>query len=528
MAPQLRLAAVLMSLALAGASVPCTSPNISSLPFCDPTLPTAQRVQDLLNRMTLQEKLPQLKGGIGGGITPAVPRLSIPEYQYHSEGLHGVRDTCKIGPKGSPVYATMFPQVTAMAATGNMSLVKAMAAQMGDEARAMNNYLDGTVETKGGGLNYYGPTMNVVRDPRWGRAQESVSEDPWLNGAYSSAFVRGFQGDSDGVEFTKIAACCKHFYAYSLEDADGFTRHDFNAQVSARDLSETYLPAFQACVAAKPEQVMCSYNAVNGVPTCLDGAAQNGLLRDQLGWSGLIVSDCDAIGDAYKQHHYASNNSQAVAEGIRGGCDQNCGGTYNPTNIQAALSEGLMTEGELDVALGRALRMRFNLGLFDPATHNPYTKIDASVLNDATGKALAASAAVQSVVLLKNTPNQTSTLPLRVEGLKGKTVAIIGPTADDAAVMMGGKNDYCPEQTVTLFQGLQTYCNGTGVTVVTDTGSDLSKAARLARKSDVVLAAMGGVLAGEANDRTAITLPEDQTKLLDLSLIHISEPTRPY
>ena len=140
--------------------------------------------------------------------------------------------------------------------------------------------------SQGGGLNYWGPTMNIGRDPRWGRFQESVSEDPWLNGAYSFHFVQGLQGEGDGVKYVKIAACCKHFYAYSLEDSDGFTRHNFNAAVTARDLAETYLPPFAACVAAKPEQVMCSYNAVNGVPTCLDDKAQNGWLRERQAYKG--------------------------------------------------------------------------------------------------------------------------------------------------------------------------------------------------------------------------------------------------
>jgi len=149
--------------------------------------------------------------------------------------------------------------------------------------------MKGATTGKGGGLDYWGPTMNIGRDPRWGRTQESVSEDPFLNGAYASAFVRGFQGADDGVNYVKAAACCKHFYAYSLEGSDGFTRHNFNAKVSMRDLHETFLPAFAACVAAMPEQIMCSYNAVNGVPTCLDGKAQNGYLRQQLGFKGLIV-----------------------------------------------------------------------------------------------------------------------------------------------------------------------------------------------------------------------------------------------
>jgi hypothetical protein len=161
--------------------------------------------------MTVAEKVTQLIGGIGGGITPAVPSVGVPAYQYHSEGLHGLRDTCRLGKGDTTLYSTMFPQVTAMAATGNLSLVRAMASHMGDEARAVNNYMKGNTVRLGGGLNYWGPTMNIGRDPRWGRFQESVSEDPWFNGAYAFEYVSGIQGRNDGVSFTKIAACCKHF-----------------------------------------------------------------------------------------------------------------------------------------------------------------------------------------------------------------------------------------------------------------------------------------------------------------------------
>ena len=190
----------------------CQLPNITGLPFCDTSLSSSARAKDFVSRMTLSEKLRQLIGGIGGGITPAVPRLGLPPYQYHSEGLHGLRSTCRLTKQ--PLFSTMFPQVTGMAATFNMSLINAMAAHMADEARAINNILEGKPSsTLGGGLNYWGPTLNIGRDPRWGRFQESVSEDPFLNGLYSFNFVRGFQGTGDKVNFTKVAACCKHFYA---------------------------------------------------------------------------------------------------------------------------------------------------------------------------------------------------------------------------------------------------------------------------------------------------------------------------
>ena len=194
----------------------CLLANTTSLPFCDTSLSMEARAKDLVSRMTLDEKLVQLIGGIGGGITPATPRLGVPAYQYHSEGLHGLRDSCLVAKQAKPpLYSTTFPQVTAMAATFNMTLVGAMAGHMADEARAVNNYLKGVPDpSKGGGLNYWGPTMNVCRDPRWGRCQESVSEDPFLNGAYSQIWVKQFQGTDDSVKcvllliFDFIFCCC--------------------------------------------------------------------------------------------------------------------------------------------------------------------------------------------------------------------------------------------------------------------------------------------------------------------------------
>ena len=376
-----------------------------------------------------------------------------------------------------------------------------------DEARAVNNYMQGNTVGKGGGLDYWGPTMNIVRDPRWGRTQESVSEDPFLNGAYAANFVRGFQGADDGVSTVKAAACCKHFYAYSLEGADGFSRHNFNAVVSQRDLHETFLPAFKTCVqAGAPEQIMCSYNAVNGVPTCLDDKAQNGFLRKELGFKGLIVSDCDAVGDAFKSHHYSSSAAEATAQGIKAGCDQDCGSTYKSGNLQTALASGNLTMADVDVALGRIMTMRFNLGMFDAAALVPYTKIGNDVLDNAHGQALALAAAQESVILLKNSARM---LPLNPAALKGKTIAVVGPLANSTAVEMGGKNDYCPESTVSMCEGVSKVGATHGFTVMCDDSVALANAA------DVVLLCVGGVLGHEGSDRANITLPEPQPALVD-------------
>jgi beta-glucosidase-like glycosyl hydrolase len=503
--------------------------NTTNLPFCDPTLNNSARAKDLVARMTTQEKLVQLIGGIGGGVTPATTRLGVPAYQYHSEGLHGLRTTCKLGAKGETLFSTMFPQVTGMAATGNLTLIQAMSGHMATEGRAVNNYMVANNEefpAKGGGLNYWGPTMNIGRDPRWGRMQESVSEDPWLNGAYSSHFVRGLQGEGDGVKYVKIAACCKHFYAYSLEDSDGYTRHNFNAAVSPRDLAETYLPPFAACVAAQPEQVMCSYNAVNGVPTCLDESAQNGWLRKTQGYDGLIVSDCDAVGDAWKSHKYSKNASQAAAQGIRAGCDLDCGSTYKADNLEAALSAGLMSMSDVDLALQRTFAMRFNLGMFDAASTNEYTKIGPEELNSATGQALALAAARESIVLLQNRGNllpiqlgqqssRSTSSTTATLSKKSTVVAVIGSIGDDTNVLMGGKSDYCPENPISLLAGLQEKANVSAgsLSVQYNAGTDTKAAVSLAKSADIVIVVRGGVQDGEANDRKTIVLDNAKDKM---------------
>eukprot|EP00041_Stephanoeca_diplocostata_P002713 m.29340 g.29340 ORF g.29340 m.29340 type:complete len:940 (+) comp13702_c0_seq1:79-2898(+) len=492
----------------------CTFENTTSLPFCDPSLSVETRVSDLVQRMTPSEKMSQFICGIGGGVTPGIPRLGVPPYQYHSEGLHGLRTTCGLGRNGDTLYSTMFPQVTAMAATGNLTLIHAMASHMGDEARAVNNYMKGNTVGKGGGLNYWGPTMNIGRDPRWGRFQESVSEDPWLNGAYAAAFVRGFQGSGDGVSYVKTAACCKHFFAYSLENSDGYTRHNFNANVSAQDMMETYGPPFAMCVAAQPEQIMCSYNAVNGTPTCLDDTWQNGWLRGALGWNGVIFSDCDAVGDAYTSHHFVKNGVEATAYGIRGGCDMNCGKTYSSANLAAGVAQGLLNVSAIDVALRRVMAMRMRLGMFDNATRVPYTTIGTDVLNNAVGQQLALEAARSSIVLLQNT---RELLPLSTSSVK--TIAVVGPLATDTAVFMGGKNDYCPQSVVSVCAGLQARAQASSLAIqVKCSSTDVG----VAEGADVVVAAFGGVFGHEASDRKNISLPQAQATMLDTLIAKVT------
>ena len=271
---------------------------------------------------------------------------------------------------------------------------------------------------------------------------------------------------------------------------------------------------------------------MNGVPTCLDDKAQNGFLRNQLGYKGLIVSDCDAVGDAFSSHHYSSSPAEATASGIKAGCDQDCGSTYKQANLATALASGNLTIDDIDIALGRIMTMRFNLGMFDQAASVPYTKIGNDVLNNARGQALALAAARESIVLLQNKDYQ---LPLNLAALKGKTLAIIGPTANNSAVLMGGKSDYCPEHSVSLWEGLNDFAEKWGFTVITSSGSgpdgdDLiseSELARTVQAADFVFLAVGGVLGQEGRDRVNITLPDPQPSLVESTIASCAAASKP-
>jgi beta-glucosidase-like glycosyl hydrolase len=359
----------------------CTIPSI----FCDATKDADARASDLVQRLTLSEKIAQLStnsfSAVHAGFTPGVPRLGVSAYNYHTEGLHGVRDMNVAGFHNS----TLFPQVTAMAATGNFSLVFAMATVMAKELRAANNAMRsaGLVVARGGGLSLYGPTINIIRDGRWGRNEETVSEDPWLAGQYADAFVRGVQGEqlSSGtpLKYLAAAATCKHLAAYSVET----DRHDMNVNVSELDLHETYLPAFQACVAAGAAQIMCSYNQINGVPACLHGDLQNRLARGVWRFNGSIVSDCDAISDITTAQHLMGG-AAATAAGIRQGCDQDCGVWYSTYAAEALSTSSLqLTESNIDVSLARIFRMRFLLGEMGD-NPRPFSTIGAGPSSEAT------------------------------------------------------------------------------------------------------------------------------------------------
>eukprot|EP00730_Choanoeca_flexa_P003912 TRINITY_DN11537_c2_g1_i9.p1 TRINITY_DN11537_c2_g1~~TRINITY_DN11537_c2_g1_i9.p1 ORF type:complete len:775 (+),score=154.17 TRINITY_DN11537_c2_g1_i9:331-2325(+) len=409
-----------------------------------------------------------------------------------------------------------------MAATGNMSLVNAMATVMSDEARVLYNEAMKSVQTfaRGAGVFYWSPTMNIGRDPRWGRFQESISEDPYLNGIYSINFVKGMQGDDE--RYLKLAATCKHFLAYSLEGYDNYTRHNFNAVVSDQDLQETYLPAFHACITqAHPAQVMCSYNEVNGVPTCAQADFLTKTLREDWGFKGFVVSDQGALTDIYENHHFSDSPEIAAAEAMNAGCDQN-DGVFYAENLAGAIGQGLVREETINDALVRVLTQRFRVGAFDPPMQLPWTTLSTDILHNASHNALAMEAAQQAVVLLNNS---AGVLPL--DASKLKNVGVIGPAANNTDILTGGKTDYYPPFWVNHLAGIQNYlanvndeaqvlfADGCPSIDCKDT-SGFNAATEIASLADVTLVYLGidHTVEHEGGDRKTIGLPENQVKLL--------------
>ncbi|BFI95094.1 MAG: glycoside hydrolase family 3 C-terminal domain-containing protein [Rhodanobacter sp.] len=360
------------------------------------------RAQALVARMTLAEKVSQLQND-----APAIPRLGVPAYEWWNEGLHGhARDG----------YATVFPQAIGLAASWDAPLLQAVGTVVSVEARARFNAVGaGHAHQRYQGLTIWSPNINIDRDPRWGRGQETYGEDPLLTGSLAVAFVHGIQGDDP--RHPRAIATPKHFVAHSGPETG---RDSFDAVVSPHDLEDTYLPAFRAAVTAGDAgSVMCSYNALNGVPTCADAMLLDTWLRKDWGFKGYVVSDCDAVGDIAAFHHYKPDDVQAAAAALAAGTDLDCGHTY--ANLAAAVRKGAIPESALDVALVRLFAARYRLG--ELGSDDPYAQIGASEIDSAAHRKLALQAALESLVLLKNAH---ATLPLH----SGLRLAVIGPDAD--------------------------------------------------------------------------------------------------
>lgn len=402
--------------------------------FRDPTQPLDKRVDDLVSRLTVEEKASQLVN-----TTRAVPRLGIPEYNLWSEALHGV---------ANHGIATVFPQSIGLGATFDVPLMKKMAEAIGREARVKWTL------TKGGGrlfqgLTFYSPNINIFRDPRWGRGQETYGEDPFLTGQLGVAFIKGLQGDPDHPTATATA---KHYAVHSGPEP---LRHGFDAKASAHDMEDTYLPAFRdAVVDGGVKSVMCVYNAVNGVPGCASEFLLDGTLREQWKFEGFVTGDCDAVRDIETGHKYAKSAAEAGALAIKAGLDNDCttaafGPPTGPPDYQRyldAIKQGLLAETDVDVALKRMLRTRFQLGLFDPPEAQA-PPVPESELDSPAHRELALELARESLVLLKN----DGLLPFAKAPAR---IAVVGPLADSERVLLGNYNGQ-PSRSTTALAGIE-------------------------------------------------------------------------
>ncbi|HEX6717692.1 MAG TPA: glycoside hydrolase family 3 C-terminal domain-containing protein [Pyrinomonadaceae bacterium] len=398
-------------------------------PYLNPKLPVDQRVNDLISRMTLEEKVSQMMNA-----APAIPRLGIPQYDWWNEALHGVAFSG---------VATVFPQAIGLGATFDPRLVNRVGTVISDEARAKYH----EAQRRGNydrfyGLTFWSPNINIFRDPRWGRGQETYGEDPYLTSRLGVAFVKGLQGDDP--KYLKVVSTPKHYAVHSGPEPE---RHRFDAAASERDLRETYFPAFRATVMeAHATSVMCAYNRTNGEPCCANTHLLGDMLRGEWGFDGYVVSDCGAIDDIYKRHKFVKTAEEASALAVKRGTDLECGDSYKA--LVNAVKQGLISEAEIDRAVKRLFEARFRLGMFDPPEIVPHAKIPFSANDSPEHRQLALEAARESIVLLKN---ENNTLPLRKDL---KTIAVIGPNADEVPVLLGNYNGQ-PSRATTPLEGLR-------------------------------------------------------------------------
>lgn len=419
----------------------------SEPPYKNTRLSTEQRVDDLVKRMTLGEKASQLVNQ-----SRAIPRLDIPAYDWWSEALHGVLTISG--------HATVFPEPIGLAASFDPSLIHEMAIVIGTEARARHN-----MAVRAGrrdimeGLTFWSPNINIFRDPRWGRGQETYGEDPFLTGRMGTAFVTGMQGDDP--KYLRVVSTPKHFAVHSGPEP---SRHEIDVKVSKHDEEDTYLPAFrQAVVEGKADSVMCVYNSVNGQPGCANDFLLKDTLRGKWNFQGYVVSDCDAVADIQRGHHYVKTLAEAAAVSLKAGTDNDCADFFAKANDNSdyvryvdAVKQGLLTESEIDTSVKRLLTARFRLGMFDPPEMVKYAQVPASENDSEAHRQLALKIARETMVLLKN----DGTLPL---ASSVKKIAVIGPLADQIRPLEGNYNG-TPSRATTVLDGIRKQFPGAQVT----------------------------------------------------------------
>ncbi len=421
------LAAILVSQLGASAQEPTTQKPA----YLDPSVPRDERAKDLVSRMTMEEKASQLVHAAA-----AIPRLQVPAYNWWSEGLHGV---------GFDGIATVFPQAIGMAAAWDPEMLHGVATTIGTEGRARYNEAmrDGRfVEFEG--LTFWSPNINIFRDPRWGRGQETYGEDPYLTSKLGVAFIQGLQGDDP--KYLLAVATPKHFAVHSGPEP---TRHVADITISKHDIEDTYLPAFRAAIVdGRPRSIMCAYNSVNGEPACANTFLLEQTLRGAWGFGGYVVSDCGAITDIRQGHKFVKTQAEAAAVSLKTGTDLDCdifGG--DAAAYLAAMKDGSLPEADVDRALERLFRARIELGMFDPPAMVKYAAIPFTENDSEAHRQLALTAARRSMVLLKN----DGVLPLDA---KTKKIAVIGPLGDSVRVLLGNYNGV-PSRATTVLDGIR-------------------------------------------------------------------------
>jgi beta-glucosidase len=421
--------------------------------YLDTNLPADLRAADLVKRMTLEEKAGQLVNQ-----ARAIPRLNVPSYDWWSESLHGVAAN----------GTTEFPEPVGLASTFDAPAIQRMGEVIGTEGRI--KYMQ-AVRANGGfsnifeGLDFWAPNINIFRDPRWGRGQETYGEDPFLTARMGVAFVKGMQGDDP--RYYRVIATPKHYAVHSGPEP---TRHFTDIDISKHDQVDTYLPAFRAAITeGKADSIMCAYNAVNGEPACASSFLLMNQLREKWGFQGYVVSDCGAVRDVYTGHRFRASQAEASAISVQRGMDNECidfrakvldDHDYRP--YIDAVKQGYLRESEIDTALVRLFTARIKLGLFDPPEMVPYTKIDEKLLDSAEHRAMALKIANESMVLLKN----DGTLPIKTSGTK---IAVVGPLANQTRVLLGNYNGI-PNKTVSILEGLKKEFANATINYVPGTG----------------------------------------------------------
>eukprot|EP00536_Pseudo-nitzschia_multiseries_P018388 jgi/Psemu1/228775/e_gw1.2471.6.1 len=503
----------------------CTDDETKNLPFCDMSLDLDKRILDYVNRVPIETKISMMGHDASG-----YEALKIPPYMWWSEGLHGPLEPC-VQYKDRCVCPTNFPSPSAMGNSFNRTLYRMVGHVIGIQGRAISN-LRVHNQDIGDGLTYWSPTINMQRDPRWGRNQEVPGEDPFLTGQYSKAFVQALQGTAfkdsesersnvasvvggdDGRSDLKMAACCKHFLGNSLEHWGTYDRHSFNAVIDDYDLNNYYLPPFEECT-KHAVGVMCSYNAVNGEPACASNWLLKDVLRKRMNFTGYLVTDCGALNSIVHGHHFAIDNVQASAMAKSASVDVNCGSVFQD-NLFTAYNEGRVDEPNISDSFKRMARIQFRLGLFDSIKKSAVNPdVDISSIDSPQHQQLALEAAMQSIVLLQN---KNSLLPM--DKHDKKSLAIIGPHINAREALMGNyhgakcgpleaimKKMKYPDEVKSMMG-----CSVTGGSI-----SDIEKAVELARNSDTVILLLGldQSQESEGHDRDETILPGLQPKLME-------------